>query len=213
MLTHNTSHIKAIVLDFGAVLININYQLTIDAFKDLGITNFDELYSKAQQTNLFNDLETGVISDLDFYNGIRTLSNTQLSNVQIQHAWNAMLLHLPKYRIDFVYALKQRYPVYLLSNTNCIHEQAFMQYIRTTIGQDYFYDAFNKIFYSHEIGLRKPNSNVFEYVQKHININANQILFVDDSPQHIQGALHYGWNAHHLLDTEEVTQVLSSLII
>ncbi|MBC7411376.1 MAG: HAD family phosphatase [Bacteroidia bacterium] len=211
MLAHNTPHIKAVVLDFGAVLININYQLTIDAFKQLGITNFEALYSKAQQTNLFNDLETGVISDLDFYNGIRTLCRTQLSNEQIQHAWNAMLLNLPKYRIDFVYTLKQRYNVYLLSNTNCIHEQAFMLHIRTTVGQDYFNDAFNKIFYSHEIGLRKPNSNVFEYVQKHINVNANQILFVDDSPQHIQGALQCGWKTHHLLNTEEITEVLCNL--
>ncbi len=213
MLALKQEHIKAIVLDFGAVLININYQLTIDAFKQLGITNFDALYSKAQQTNLFNDLETGVISDLHFYNGIRTLSNTKLSNAQIQNAWNAMLIDLPKHRIDFVYALRQRYNVYLLSNTNCIHEQAFMQHIRATIGQDYFYGAFNKIFYSHEIGLRKPNSNVYEYVQKHIDVNANQILFVDDSPQHIQGALQYGWNAHYLINTEEVTQVLSNLIV
>lgn len=204
--------IKAIVLDFGAVLININYQLTINTFKKLGIENFDEIYSKAQQTNVFNNLETGVISPATFYNELRTLSNTTLTNQQLQNAWNAMLLNLPKYRMEFVYALKQRYKVYLLSNTNCIHEQAFMQHIRVTVGHDYFYDAFHKVFFSHEIGLRKPNASIFEYVQHHIKLQPHQILFVDDSLQHVQGAQLCGWQAHHLLDNEEVTKVVQEYI-
>ncbi len=204
--------IKAIVLDFGAVLININYQLTIDAFKQLGIDNFDEMYSKAQQTNVFNNLETGVISPTTFYNKLRILSNTKLTNEQLQNAWNAMLLNLPRQRVEFVYNLKQHYKLYLLSNTNCIHEQAFMQYIRATIGQDYFYDGFDKVFFSHEIGLRKPNADVFHYVQTHIKLQPNQILFVDDSLQHVQGAQRCGWQVHHLLDDEEIAEVLSDYI-
>jgi glucose-1-phosphatase len=204
-----TTNITHIVLDFGAVLININYQLTIDAFKKIGITNFDELYSKAQQTNLFNDLEMGLISDIDFYNQLRSISGVELSYLAIQTAWNAMLINLPKQRMELVYKLKQKYKVYLLSNTNCIHEQAFMQHIRATIGQDYFYNAFDKVFYSHQIGLRKPNATIFDYVQKHINAQGSAILFVDDSLQHIVGAKAFGWNAYHLQDNEEITTVLA----
>ena len=84
--------IKNIILDLGGVLINIDYHKTIKAFNALGILNFDEMYSQLNANTLFESLETGQISEEDFYLAIKKIAPIELTNQQIQTAWNALLL-------------------------------------------------------------------------------------------------------------------------
>ncbi|HRE96809.1 MAG TPA: HAD family phosphatase, partial [Flavobacteriales bacterium] len=83
------------------------------------------LYSQKDQGKLFDDLETGKISSADFRNEVRKLSSDALSDQQIDKAWNSILLDLPENRVELLYKLKQKFPLYLLSNTNEIHAQSF----------------------------------------------------------------------------------------
>ena len=111
---------KAIIFDLGGVILNINYQKTIDEFIKLGIKNASILYSKKIQTNLFNQIETGKISSRKFLTELQ--NKTTNANIdQVEKAWNAMLLDLPKERITLLKKLKSIYPLFLLSNTNAIH--------------------------------------------------------------------------------------------
>jgi putative hydrolase of the HAD superfamily len=48
------------------------------------------------------------------------------------------------------------------------------------------------VFLSHEIGMRKPNTDTFEYVLDEAGINANETLFIEDSIQHIESANNVG---------------------
>jgi putative hydrolase of the HAD superfamily len=202
--------IKAIIFDLGAVLLNISYQKTVDEFEKIGINNAATFYSKKTQTNLFNLLETGKITELEFVNEIKK-DVKKASSESIIKAWNAMLLDLPKSRINLLKNLKKEYPIFLLSNTNAIHINEFKKQLGET---DYaeFYNLFNKVYYSHEIGFRKPNANAFQLILKENNLKANEVLFIDDSPQHIEGARKLGINAHHLTDEEDVTQLFPDII-
>jgi HAD superfamily hydrolase (TIGR01509 family) len=204
-------NIKTIIFDLGAVLLNINYQLTITEFAKLGVKNTDSFYSKEVQTNLFNDIESGKISADSFLKLLQKETKNASKN-EVRNAWNAMLIDLPKERIELLKQLKQDFPIYLLSNTNSIHISEFRKKIGETKYQE-FYNLFDKVYYSHEIGFRKPNKEAFQIILDENNFNANEVLFIDDSPQHIEGAKNLGIKTYHLKDSDEVTTLFPDIAL
>ena len=188
-------NVKAIIFDFGGIFINLNYTATIDAFKKLGIANFDELYCQAQQSNLFDNYETGKISSQRFLNGLLNFLPAKTTPNQIVKAWNAMLLDIEPDKVSLLAELRKSYPVYLLSNTNDLHIDVAFRRWKTTIGQP-IHNSFDKIYLSHEVGLRKPTKEIFELVCSENNLNPTQTLFIDDTEQHINGAKLIGLQTH-----------------
>ena len=202
---------KAIIFDLGAVILNINYQNTIDEFTKLGVNNAATFYSKKVQTNLFNQIETGMISSDEFLKALQ--KETKNANInQVEKAWNAMLLDLPEERIQLIEKLKNNYSIYLLSNTNAIHIDA----IKKQLGKRKwlaFCKLFDKMYLSHELGLRKPDVKIFEYILKEQKIKAEEVFFIDDSPQHIASAKKIGIHCHHLLDDENIITLFPDIIL
>ncbi len=195
-------NIKAIIFDLGAVILNINYQNTIDAFLKLGVKNTSTFYSKKVQTNLFNQIETGEITAEKFLSELQKETNNASIN-QVSEAWNAMLLDLPENRLAVIQSLKKEYSIYLLSNTNTIHVDAF----KKKIGKEKwikFCNLFDKMYLSHEVGLRKPNTAIFEYILEEQNLKPEEVFFIDDSTKHIEGANKLGIKTYHLKNGEEI---------
>lgn len=180
--------IRHIIFDLGGVLLNIDYQLTEKAFIDLGITNFGQIYSQLQQTPLFDRFETGKIGREEFIATLKNASQVPVTDRQIEDAWNAMLLNYPIRRLQILQQLRNYYDLYLLSNTNEIHEQAFTGILERNHGMPGLGVFFDKVYLSHRIGLRKPNKEVFDFVLSQNNLDPAATLFIDDSPQHIEGA-------------------------
>ena len=145
---------KAIIFDLGAVILNINYQNTIDEFTKLGVTNAATFYSKKVQTNLFNQIETGMISSNEFLKALQKETN-KTNITQLEQAWNAMLLDLPEERLQLIKKLKSNHTIFLLSNTNAIHINAFKKQLGDKKWLA-FCKLFDKMYLSHEVGLRKP---------------------------------------------------------
>jgi len=202
---------KAIIFDLGAVILNINYQNTIDEFNKLEVKNSINFYSKKIQTDLFNQIETGVISSNEFLKALQ--KETKNANItQVEQAWNAMLLDLPQERIQLIKKLKNSHAIYLLSNTNAIHIDAFKERLGNTKWLA-FCELFDKMYLSHELGLRKPNVKIFEYVLKEQKLKAEEVLFIDDSPQHIASAKKLGIHCHHLLDDEDIISLFPDIIL
>ncbi len=194
---------KAIIFDLGGVILNIDYHKTINSFKKLEVDNFEELYTQAQQHHIFDKFETGKITPQEFRNYIKSVADVELTNQQIDDAWNAMLLDLPQHRIDLLNQLKKEYPIFLFSNTNAIHLKAFKNSIKNQYGNENLLDdTFNKTYYSHILGKRKPNTNGFEQIIKENNLQANKTLFIDDSQQHIEGAKKVGLQTFWLKDKD-----------
>jgi putative hydrolase of the HAD superfamily len=203
-------NIKSIIFDLGGVLLNISYQNTIDEFEKLGVDNSSAFYSKKSQTNIFNLLETGEISENELIREIQS-SCKSATRKQIIFAWNSMLLDLPKNRTNLLENLKEKYQLFLLSNTNAIH----IKKLKSRLGEvkySKFYNLFNKVYYSHEIGFRKPHSEAFRLVLDENNLKEKEVLFIDDSPQHIEGAKELGIHTYHLKDNEEITTVFPDIV-
>jgi len=193
---------KAIIFDLGGVILNLDYNKTIEAFKTLGLDDFEAMYTQAKQSDLFDRFETGQISSQNFINSLLPYLPKNVTPNQVVHAWNAMILDFPKERLDFLAKLNQKMPIYLLSNTNAIHLDAVNRALSKVTSQplDSF---FNKAYYSHEVNLRKPHAEIYDLVCKENGLNKNETLFIDDTIGHIEGAINYGLNGFHL--TKEFT--------
>lgn len=199
--------IKNIIFDLGGVLLNIDYQKTINAFKKLGFARFDEMYSALKLNNTFDDLETGNISEESFYEYMHQEAPQPMRTEQLTEAWNAMLLSFRKESLDFLQDLRKRYRVFLLSNTNVIHKRAIDNLFKSQTGQESLDSFFEKAYYSHIAGMRKPGEKIFEYVLKDAGINAGETLFIDDLKPNITTAKALGLQVHLLLPTEKIEEL------
>lgn len=196
--------VKNIIFDLGGVILNIDYDRTAKAFTELGVLNFNELYSQAKQNNVFDDLETGGLSPEGFRNHIKGIVSS-LSDIEVDTAWNAMLLDLPESRVIVLNNLKDKYRLFLLSNTNKIHIAAFRKIIGSSYDENIFDGIFEQQYYSSEMGLRKPNADCFQHVLDENGLEPSETLFIDDSIQHVDGARRLNIKAYHLSPEEDIT--------
>ncbi|MEN9743977.1 MAG: hypothetical protein RLZZ65_1782 [Bacteroidota bacterium] len=178
---------KALIFDLGGVLIDIDYQATEDAFIALGTEDFAERYTQFAQQDLFDLFETGQISPQHFVNKVLPLTRPGTTPNQVVAAWNAMLGGFPKEKIDYLLALKKHRPIYLLSNTNAIHWEVVKQQWKKKT-DNALEAVFDRIFLSHEIQMRKPHVATYNWVLDQIELANDEVLFIDDSPQHVAGA-------------------------
>ncbi len=202
--------IKNIVLDLGGVLIDIDYHLTSAAFEKLGYDAFTEMYSQYAADELFENLETGKISNTDFFTKMKSIKNG-VTTEQITMAWNAMLLDFRWSSFIFIEQLSAAYNVFLLSNTNAIHHAAFTKLFEAKYSRS-MDSYFTRAYYSHQIGLRKPNQNIFDFILKDASIKANETLFIDDSFNNIETAEKLNWETHLLQKGELIENVIPSLL-
>lgn len=183
--------IKNLLIDLGGVLINLDRQRCIENFKRLGFQNVEELLTANELTGIFLEHEKGLITSADFRNGIREIMGKVVSDKQIDVAWNSFLVDIPTYKLDLLLKLREKYVVYLLSNTNEIHwkwvcKNAFPY--RTFKAEDYF----EKAYLSFEMGMTKPEPEIFKAVLEDAGIEAHETFFIDDSAINCQAAQQLG---------------------
>lgn len=184
--------IKHIIFDLGGVLLNIDYSLTEKAFIEAGVTNFAELYSQLQQSELFDKLETGQMGRAEFISEMQKASTVPLTEAKVLESWNALLLNFPLRRLQILQQLRLYYDLILLSNTNEIHEEVFNNILQRDHGIPNIGVFFDKVYLSHRVGMRKPRVALFERVLDENGFKPEDTLFIDDSPQHIEAAKKVG---------------------
>ncbi|MDR0802639.1 HAD family phosphatase [Fluviicola sp.] len=195
---------EAIIFDLGGVLLNLDYDLTEKAFISLGMEDFSKSYSQLQQSHLFDRFECGEISSFYFINQLLDRLPAGLNANQVVHAWDAMILDFPVERLKKLEDLSSKYRLFLLSNTNDLHIDALRRSLEKAVGHRELERYFEKTYFSSAIGIRKPNPEIFEFVCRENRLNPAKTLFIDDSPQHVEGAKKAGLNAQLLGKNEEV---------
>jgi len=201
--------IKNIIFDFGAVLIPIDESLTWAAFEELGAK--DEL---KDQKKIFEKYEKGELSTPDFLKKIQPFFFRKIYPPELAKGWNALLKELPGERVNFLKRLKKDYRLFLLSNTNELHikhikEEAGM------FGYKQFISQFENVYYSYEMGMRKPDAEIFEKVLKDNKLKAEETFYIDDGKKHIETAKSLGIETWHFKpeedDINDLGKVLSKL--
>ena len=189
--------IKNIIFDLGGVIMNIDFKKTEKAFADLGFNDFAQHMTQYHITPLFQEYETGKINDDDFVKGIQQIAAKPIADNEIIHAWNALLLDFPPERIALLEKLRHRYRIFLLSNTNALHYNAFQQRLHGLTGKT-LEDIFEKTYYSHTANLRKPDAAIYQLVLDENQLDPAETLFIDDTASNLGGAEEAGIQTLHL---------------
>ena len=211
MLAFNP-HIKTLVFDLGNVIIDLDIERTWSSLEHhLGSDFFETIKKVYPNGDLFIDYEVGRISEKTFFDALQSASEHPLSIRGLTEAWNAMLLTINPERFTMLTRLKEKYNVFLLSNTNQTHVNFVDGYLQTVHGfsiQEFDARYFHRVYYSHLIGLRKPNRNIYDFVIQDANILPSETLFIDDNSDNIKGVIEAGWNGYLHPIGEEIVGIM-----
>ena len=190
--------IKNLIFDLGNVLYDIDFKKMNAAFASIGIEGMDKHFTLNKSHQLFLDLEMGFVNEQKFYEGVRALVNLPLTNEQIQFAWNALLMGFRKNSIDWIKQNNSKYNIFLYSNTNQIHHDYFIAEFENKVANYPFVSLFKKPYYSHEMGMRKPDPASFSYILEKEGLAPAETLFIDDNEPNILAAASVGLQVLHL---------------
>jgi len=187
------STIKNIIFDYGNVIFMLDFMKSQRAWEEIGINNSNEFYGHRVQDPIFTAFEDGSATTEEFRTYIRQkIGNPGLTDAQIDSAWNGLLVGVAPGNHELLLSLKPRYRTFLLSNINPIHYDYIMDYLQKEFGFAGNDHLFEKVYYSHLVGKRKPNAEIFEQVLNENGLDPAETLFIDDSPQHIATATQLG---------------------
>jgi putative hydrolase of the HAD superfamily len=205
--------IKNIIFDLGGVLYDIRYENIADAFRSYGLPNFEQLYAHAGQAKEIDLFEEGKITPEQFRDFIRSLTTVYLTDPQIEEAWNAILIDLPETRLNLLKELRKQYRIFLFSNTNAINCIEFERFVTEKFGENIFETHFDKAYYSHTLGLKKPKPEAFQKICEEQNLAPEETLFIDDIERHILGAQKAGLQTYWLHSEKlEECKIISELL-
>ncbi len=199
--------IKNLILDFGDIFINLDKSATARAMKAFG---FEEITPELD--TLFKDYEKGLITTESFLNTTQLIF-PKAKREDLIDAWNAILLNFPDYRLEFIEELAQlkKYRLFLLSNTNELH----IDYVKQQMGvskYNSFKNCFEVFYLSNEMGMRKPDAEIFQFVLKKNGLITEETFFVDDIKENIDAAAELGIKTWHLnVGQEDITSLKSKL--
>lgn len=196
--------IKNIIFDFGDIFINLDKQATYKALANYGVTEISETMMQ-----VYHQYEMGLITTEDFTNYFHNQFN--IPKEILLKAWNAILLDFPLNRLTFLKELgaSRKYRLFLLSNTNDLHISWIQNNWGTKLYNE-FKNCFEQFYLSHDINLRKPNKDIYQFVLEENKLNAAETLFVDDTKENTDAAQKLGikvWNLDPL--KENVIQLFT----
>ena len=201
--------VKNIIFDFGGVIIPLDIQRTNQAFVTIALENKLALPNSKQST-IFNDLETGKLTEAEFWSELRLLIG-EVSDEKIEEAWLALLLELPEDRLRLILELKKKYRIILLSNTNEIHLRAIREQNAKMPAELHFSNLFDQEYYSHKISMRKPEKEIYQHVLDESGLKAAETIFIDDVYENAIAAELVGVRGVHLdLDKHDLLSLFES---
>ncbi len=182
--------IDTIIFDFGDIFIDLDKAACSREFAAIGLTEMD-----GEIEELNHRFEVGEIDELAFLEGFqKKIPHADI--LEIRKAWNALIGDFPLHRLEFLQMLSGKYRLFLLTNTDSIHIDRFEHKVGMTFARD-FYQCFEKVYYSYEMGMRKPDPKLFETIMSRHGLDPEKTLFVDDKKENTDSAAALGlrtWN-------------------
>ncbi len=184
---------SSIILDLGGVVIETEPAKTLETFRILGVDHIDPLFQEFIEQGILENLETGKMSYETFRDLFQARLEEPIENKWFDEAWDAMLIGIPPQRIELLEQLRQQFPLYLLSNTNTRHVQRINQYLESAYQIPGLEHLFDRCFYSYECGLRKPDPEIFRMVADLLDLEPQQVLYLDDTEENLIAAEKLGF--------------------
>lgn len=191
----NRPDVDFVIFDLGNVLIDIDYHKSMNLMKSALPTSIHEKVDTCYAAEFHKAYEKGQLSSAEFRQEFRHYFQTNWTDAEVDYFWNSLLGSIPAYRLDLVRQLKTQYQVGILSNTNEIHIEAVYAQLQAEHNLVNFDPLFDWVFYSHEMGLAKPNQEIYQQLLFELGTTANRVLFFDDLKANVDGAASLGIQA------------------
>lgn len=203
---------RNILFDFGNVIIDIDIPRARAGLESLMRPDLPRTITEQHLTKCIHEYETGAIDTDTFINGILDNAKPHVQKEDVVEAWNSMLTGIPSYRFAMLEALKVNFTLLMLSNTNSLHLSWILSHLSDIHGiSDFEKRYFHSIYYSHQIGFRKPQEEAFRHVIEDSYITPSNTLFIDDMEENIRVAKRLGFKTRLFHPDEEIAQVLKEL--
>lgn len=179
---------KNIIFDLGNVLVKLNPEGCIGAFKAIGMGELVDSNPQSEGMKLMSKLGVGMMTTEAFCDAARELTGADVANGDIIAAANKMLVEIPDEKKERLLQLKKAgYRLFLLSNTIDIHWDYCVE--RLFPYQDHgVEDYFEQCFLSQRMHLAKPDARIYEEVIRQANIHPDETLFIDDLKENCEAA-------------------------
>ncbi len=199
--------IKTIIFDLGGVVLDIDPQLSINEFKKLGLKN--EMIFKNSEfiNNVIRKFEKGILTPRVFRDKFREYTGLDITDQQLDDAWNALLYDIPAERIKILEEVKKNYRILLYSNSNEIHYDLYVRDLQLRFGYTEFDDLFDKSYFSFDLHLSKPDPDGFEYIIYQNDLIPQETLFIDDLIPNIETAYSLGLKTYRLAPPERLRDI------
>ena len=197
--------VKALLFDLGGVLIDINFTRALHVWAAFSSFSFEELQEVFQHDIAYQRHETGEMDAKDYFNSLRASLKLDASDQQIEVGWNAIFVSEISQTVQAVRKVRAKYPCYVFTNSNPTHQRVCRSRFPDV------FTAFEYVFVSSDIGLRKPHRAAFEYLTRVLGVAAGSILFFDDMLENVTGALDAGLLAVHVRSPADVQDALHHL--
>lgn len=203
--------IKNIIFDFGGVIVDISRTHAVKRFESIGVANADELLDKYHQKGIFLEVEDGRIDAAEFCAKLGEMCGREISFEEAQYAWLGFMDGVPQYRLDYLLELRKKYRLYLLSNTNPF----IMGWARSTgftsagLPLD---DYLDKLYLSYQVGVVKPNREIFDFMIQDSGLIPEESVFVDDGGANIEMGASLGFRTMQPLNGEDWREKLEKIL-
>lgn len=183
--------IKNLLIDFGGVLIDLDLQRCVANFQQLGLQGVESLLGIYHQEDFLQRYEKGQLTTAQFRDQVRACAGHPVADAEIDRAWNSFLVGIPAEKLELLLQLRQRYRLFLLSNTNELHWQWSLEHAFPYQGQN-VEDYFERIYLSFRLNLAKPDPAIFRTVLEDAELRPEETLFIDDSVENCRVAETFG---------------------
>jgi len=203
--------VKNVILDLGGVLVDIEPDNTINELKRIVQPHLLENLNWDEIPEVVLAMETGKWNKQQFIQHFKSICKPGVIEEEIVDAWCAMFLEFPRERVEMVKSLGKKYNLYLLSNTNSYHIKCFESEFKNRYNFP-LKRLFKNIYYSSEIGFRKPDTECFNHVLAHAGLNPEETIMVDDREDNCRAAESVGMHFLKVPENSGLEAVVGELL-
>ncbi len=208
-----SAKIKNIIFDLGGVVLDIDESIVYKELEKMGIST-SELAQSKEFIDIMSKFDTGIYTAPTFRKKTKALlGQEKMTDQRFDAIWNAMLLDIPRERIEAIEKVKKHYKIFLMSNSNVIHYDLYVRDLQLRFGYHEFDELFNKSYFSFAEHLEKPDPRFFELILDHEGLLPEETLFIDDTAANIEVAKSLGIKTYHISREELVRNLFENGVL
>lgn len=197
--------VRVLLFDLGGVVIDYDFGRCLARWAHIAGCRLHDIESRFSFDSAYEDYERGLIDAAGYFASLRRELAVDLTDEELLDGWSNIYVGFIPEMGPLLAAASARFPVYAFTNTNGSHQAVWSERFAREL------DVFTAVFASPDVGFRKPDREAFEAVTARIGGSASSILFFDDIPENVAGALDAGLQAVHVTSTDSVRSALSTL--